>query len=630
MAGLQAAVDDRPDLVVLDLGLPDLDGVHAAADAARRQRRAGHRRDRPRRRGRDRPRARRRRRRLRRQALRRRAPRRPDPRGAAPRPTRPDAPRRWSVGGLRVDPRAREAHARRRRAGADAGSSSTCSRTSPRGPATWSPSGSCSPRCGTRPYGGADKTVDVHLSWLRRKLGESAAAPRYLHSVRGVGVKLVRPDGPVVRRQLVAARRRPPRCWSSWRSCCRWRCCCARSPPTGRSRRRSRRRRASRCVVAVSDAARPARAGGRRWSTPAARATVTVYLPDGTHARRAAPGRLDARWRGVRPVLHRRRRRRARGAASRSRPRPAAPSSRSFVPDDAAAPRRAARPSPCSSALGAGAAAGRGRWSPTGWPAAPCGRSPRWPTRPAGSAEGDLTRARRARRPAGGARRRRGGQRARPPHRRAAASPSASRSPTCRTGCGRRSPRCAWTPRGCATRRRPSRLRRRRRRAVERTVDEVIRGARRPVRRGRARRVRRRGGRARSGPRSGRCSPRTRAGRGGSSSRRSALPGAAARPPTSPPPSTRCSATPSRTRRRRAAVDVRVGAARRRGARVEVADRGPGPAARCRRARAQRRRLDRPRARHRPPHRRGRPAGGWSSRTGRAGGARVVLLLGPP
>ena len=41
------------------------------------------------------------------------------------------------------------------------------------------------------PFGGADKTVDVHLSWLRRKLGETAAEPRLLHSVRGVGVKLV-------------------------------------------------------------------------------------------------------------------------------------------------------------------------------------------------------------------------------------------------------------------------------------------------------------------------------------------------------------------------------------------------------------------------------------------------------
>ena len=42
-------------------------------------------------------------------------------------------------------------------------------------------------------YGGADKTVDVHLSWLRRKLGESAQAPRYLHTVRAVGVRLTAP-----------------------------------------------------------------------------------------------------------------------------------------------------------------------------------------------------------------------------------------------------------------------------------------------------------------------------------------------------------------------------------------------------------------------------------------------------
>jgi len=43
------------------------------------------------------------------------------------------------------------------------------------------------------PYGGADKTVDVHISWLRRKLGETAQQPRYLHTVRGVGVKLSAP-----------------------------------------------------------------------------------------------------------------------------------------------------------------------------------------------------------------------------------------------------------------------------------------------------------------------------------------------------------------------------------------------------------------------------------------------------
>ena len=42
-------------------------------------------------------------------------------------------------------------------------------------------------------WGGSDRTVDVHLSWLRRKLGESASEPRYLHSVRGVGVRLAAP-----------------------------------------------------------------------------------------------------------------------------------------------------------------------------------------------------------------------------------------------------------------------------------------------------------------------------------------------------------------------------------------------------------------------------------------------------
>jgi DNA-binding response OmpR family regulator len=37
---------------------------------------------------------------------------------------------------------------------------------------------------------GDDQTIDVHVSWLRRKLGETAAQPRYLRTVRGVGVLL--------------------------------------------------------------------------------------------------------------------------------------------------------------------------------------------------------------------------------------------------------------------------------------------------------------------------------------------------------------------------------------------------------------------------------------------------------
>jgi DNA-binding response OmpR family regulator len=45
-----------------------------------------------------------------------------------------------------------------------------------------------------QPYGTDDQTIDTHLSWLRRKLGETAVEPRYLHTVRGVGLKLVEPQ----------------------------------------------------------------------------------------------------------------------------------------------------------------------------------------------------------------------------------------------------------------------------------------------------------------------------------------------------------------------------------------------------------------------------------------------------
>ncbi|MEU4623531.1 response regulator transcription factor [Actinoplanes sp. NPDC023801] len=41
------------------------------------------------------------------------------------------------------------------------------------------------------------ETVDVHVTWLRRKLGERAAQPRYLHTVRGVGIRLSAPEQPL-------------------------------------------------------------------------------------------------------------------------------------------------------------------------------------------------------------------------------------------------------------------------------------------------------------------------------------------------------------------------------------------------------------------------------------------------
>jgi DNA-binding response OmpR family regulator len=45
-----------------------------------------------------------------------------------------------------------------------------------------------------QPYGGSEKSVDVHISWLRRKLGESAADAKYIETVHGVGIKLVEPS----------------------------------------------------------------------------------------------------------------------------------------------------------------------------------------------------------------------------------------------------------------------------------------------------------------------------------------------------------------------------------------------------------------------------------------------------
>ena len=53
---------------------------------------------------------------------------------------------------------------------------------------------------------GSTKTLDVHVSSLRRKLGEDSAEPRFIHTVRGVGFRLAGADELVsLRARLLAA-----------------------------------------------------------------------------------------------------------------------------------------------------------------------------------------------------------------------------------------------------------------------------------------------------------------------------------------------------------------------------------------------------------------------------------------
>ena len=194
LAGLRQAVEDRPDLVVLDLGLPDLDGrellrmlravsavpvivatarddddsVVQALDAGAddyvvKPFQAGQLEARIR-------------------AVLRRAA------GAGRRPQPP-----ITVGDLTVDPRSRRVTLDGRRSSWRPRSSTCCAYLA-------APPGHVVTKrellteVWQLPYGGADKTVDVHLSWLRRKLGESAADAALLHTVRGVGVRLAEPE----------------------------------------------------------------------------------------------------------------------------------------------------------------------------------------------------------------------------------------------------------------------------------------------------------------------------------------------------------------------------------------------------------------------------------------------------
>lgn len=191
MAGLQAAVNDRPDLVVLDLGLPDVDGcvllsmlravtdvpviVATARDDERETVRALDA-------GADD------------YIVKPFAAEHLDARIRAVlrRGSTAEAAAPMTVGGLQVDAAARVATLDGRQLDLTRLEFDLLAHLAARAGTVVSKRELLADVWHS-PYGGADKTVDVHLSWLRRKLGESAAVPRYLHSVRGVGVKLVPP-----------------------------------------------------------------------------------------------------------------------------------------------------------------------------------------------------------------------------------------------------------------------------------------------------------------------------------------------------------------------------------------------------------------------------------------------------
>ena len=47
-----------------------------------------------------------------------------------------------------------------------------------------------------RDYDVFDRSVDVHIWSLRRKLGDDPKSPRYIRTIRAMGYMLINPDAP--------------------------------------------------------------------------------------------------------------------------------------------------------------------------------------------------------------------------------------------------------------------------------------------------------------------------------------------------------------------------------------------------------------------------------------------------
>ena len=185
--GIREVSHHPPEVIVLDLGLPDLDGQQAlqmmravtetpviVATGARR--------------GGNHPAAQRGRRRLPGEAVLRRAPRGPDLRRCCAGPGLPATAPVIAVAGLRVDLARREALLDGRRLELSRREFDLLAYLAAK-PGVVVSRQELLTQVWRQSYGD-DQTIDVHVSWLRRKLGETAAQPRYLHTVRGVGVML--------------------------------------------------------------------------------------------------------------------------------------------------------------------------------------------------------------------------------------------------------------------------------------------------------------------------------------------------------------------------------------------------------------------------------------------------------
>jgi len=46
----------------------------------------------------------------------------------------------------------------------------------------------------TRDYDVFDRSIDVHVAALRKKLGDDAKEPRFIKTIRAVGYMLINPD----------------------------------------------------------------------------------------------------------------------------------------------------------------------------------------------------------------------------------------------------------------------------------------------------------------------------------------------------------------------------------------------------------------------------------------------------